>query len=152
MMTLNSDALPQCQFISQRLLSCGQMMPSDLSLLANHGYNVVINLSDYKTFQPDFNEKAAVESCGLIYYHVPVDWQQPRQTDLDRFFKIMETHRNQKTLVHCIANKRASVFVALYRMEMEGIDYEEAMRTVFEVWKPDLAWTNFILSRIHSVA
>ena len=151
-MTLNSDDLPQCQFISPRLISCGQLMPNDLRRIANRGYAVVINLSDHKTLQPDFDEKNTVESCGMQYFHIPVIWQRPRQSDFDQFIRVMGANRNKKVVVHCVANKRASVFLALYRMEAEGVAYETAMKPVLHVWKPDLTWTDFILSRVHAVA
>ncbi len=56
----------------------------------------------------------------------------------------MDRHRDDKVLVHCAANYRASVFTGLYLYAAGTLD-EDALHTFIEdVWQPDAVWEQFI--------
>ena len=58
----------------------------------------------------------------------------------------MDAHKDQKMLVHCEANYRATGFVALYRILRLGWDQEEAFQDLRRIWNPEKfpVWQKFI--------
>ena len=124
------------QRISDRLSSAGQIGYDQIPLLAEQGYEVVVNLA---VADPDRNgeEGFRVVEQGLTYVHIPVDWQAPTLDDLEMFFDVMQAAEGKKVFVHCFANMRASAFVYLYRTMVEGVPEAEARATMNEVWDPN---------------
>ncbi len=123
------------QIVSDRLASSGQIGYDQIPLIAEQGYEVVINLAiadEARNGQEGF----LVAQSGLSYVHIPVDWQQPKVGDVRKFLGVMEAYRDQKVYVHCFANMRASAFVYLYRTLSEGVSEEEARATMLAVWDP----------------
>jgi protein tyrosine phosphatase (PTP) superfamily phosphohydrolase (DUF442 family) len=104
---------------------------------SSRGFRVVINLglkdADYAL--PD--EQGLVESLGLIYEPIPVLWEQPTTQNFERFTDCMNCHKDKKLFVHCAANKRVSVFVALYRILEQSLSSEQAFHDLDAVWKPN---------------
>jgi len=80
--------------------------------------------------------------------HIPVEWESPTTSDLDRFIATMKKLRGKKIFVHCAANKRVSVFVAMYQILEQGWSREDAMAAVLDVWEPNEIWCRFIESVI----
>ena len=72
-------------------------------------------------------EKQAVEKIkGVNYFNNGSD-QVPKQENLDTFFKIMDNPANYPVLIHCYHGVgRAEMYTALYRIEYQGMDKEEA--------------------------
>jgi len=130
--------------LSENLATGGQPTKQQLAAVAAAGYGVVINLGLMNKEYSFANEKSFVESLGLKYVHIPVEWEAPTRADLERFIAAMKKMNNEKIFVHCAANKRVSVFVALYRILDEGWSREDAMAGVFDVWSPNQVWNQFI--------
>src|SRR5258706_10307374 len=99
-----------CNFnqISDLLACSGQPVESQLASIADDGYQVVVNLglADGKYALAD--EAASVRNLGLTYHHIPVIFDNPQIDELVDFIGVMNQHTNEKTLVHCAANYRAS--------------------------------------------
>jgi protein tyrosine/serine phosphatase len=72
-------------------------------------------------------EKVAVEKIdGVKYFNNGSD-QVPVQKNLDAFFKIMDNPSNYPVLIHCYHGVgRAEMYSAIYRIEYEGWDRDEA--------------------------
>ena len=58
----------------------------------------------------------------------------------------MDRHKNEKTLVHCQANFRATGFVTLYQIKRLGWAKEEAFKDLHKIWNPAEypVWEKFI--------
>ncbi len=58
----------------------------------------------------------------------------------------MDVHQEEKVLVHCQANYRATGFVTLYRILQLGWDKESAFQDLRKVWNPEKypVWQKFI--------
>jgi protein tyrosine phosphatase (PTP) superfamily phosphohydrolase (DUF442 family) len=121
--------------VHDRLASAGQIGYEQIPLLSEEGYDVVVNLA---TADPRLNaeEGFRVTETGLTYVHIPVVWQEPTLEDVEMFFDVMQANEGRKVFVHCVANMRASAFVYLYRTLIEGVDEEEALAKMNEVWDP----------------
>ena len=74
-------------------------------------------------------EKEAIAKIkGVNYFNNGSD-QVPKQENLDRFFKIMDNKANYPVLIHCYHGiGRAQMYSAIYRIEYEDWNIEEARR------------------------
>ena len=121
--------------ISDRLTTAGQIAYDQIPLLREEGYDVVVNLATASRERNSL-EGFHVTASGMSYIHIPVDWEQPRLSDLSMFFDVMEANEGRKVFVHCFANMRASAFVYMYRTMVEGVAEEDALGAMNEVWDP----------------
>jgi len=126
--------------LSERIATSGQPTQEELAAVARAGYEVVINLDVSDSSYALEDEGGLVRSLGLEYVHIPVVWEQPTKADLECFFEIMEARQDKTLYVHCAANRRVSVFMALYRILRLGWAVDEAYRwtyldTMPQVWR-----------------
>ncbi len=130
--------------VSDRLSCSGQPHATELSAIAVEGYDVVINLglADGKYALKD--EEALVKHLGMIYYHIPVLFNDPKIDDFTSFTGVMNQCKGEKTLVHCAANYRASAFTGLYLLYLNELDERDTISFIEQVWQPDAIWEQFI--------
>jgi protein tyrosine phosphatase (PTP) superfamily phosphohydrolase (DUF442 family) len=138
------DDIKNLLYVSDRLSCAGQPDHSQLSKIAADGFEVVINLglSDGKYALPD--EAASVTGLGLAYYHIPVLFESPQPEDLLSFIKVMRQHHDEKKLVHCAVNYRASAFTGLYLFAISQLTEDELHSFIAQIWNPNPVWQQFI--------
>jgi uncharacterized protein (TIGR01244 family) len=124
------------QVVDETLSSAGQIGYDQIPLLAEQGFDVVVNLA-IADERRNGQEGFLVAQNGLTYVHIPVDWEHPELDDVEMFFDVMQANEGRKVFVHCFANMRASAFVYMYRTLVEGVPDSEARATMNEVWDPD---------------
>lgn len=129
------ETIRNFQVVSDQLASAGQIGYDQIPLIREEGYEVVINLA-IADEERNGREGFLVAQEGLTYIHIPVEWNQPRLSDLEMFFDVMQANDDRKVFVHCFANMRASAFVYLYRTLVEGDAEAAALATMHEVWDP----------------
>ena len=137
--------------IEAGLSTSGQPTESQLRALAAEGYEVIINLAlhdDPRYSLPD--EQTLVESLGMVYIHIPVQFNAPTENNLQDFFAAVESYKEKKMHIHCAANMRVSAFLGLYRLLKEGRSKAEAFAPMEAIWKPDGVWAAFISHIIRS--
>ena len=134
------------QFLNEKLSSSGMPTAEQMKEVADAGVQVVINLALTTSLGALPDEDKVVESLGMKYNHIPVDWNNPTKQNLDDFFTAMEEHKAEKVLVHCQANYRASSFVMLYRILRLGWKKEDAIPVMEKMWNPEdfPVWQKFI--------
>jgi protein tyrosine phosphatase (PTP) superfamily phosphohydrolase (DUF442 family) len=131
--------------LGDTLATAGQPSETQLAAVAGAGFQVVINLALHDDPRYSLRDEAsAVASLGMEYVHIPVAFSAPRCGDLSAFFAAMQRAQGRKVFVHCAANKRVCVFVALYRIAREGWPQDKALAAMREVWEPDATWLAFI--------
>jgi protein tyrosine phosphatase (PTP) superfamily phosphohydrolase (DUF442 family) len=133
--------------LSERIATSGQPSERELAAVARAGYQVVINLGLHDAPYALQDEGGLVRSLGLEYVHIPVVWERPAEADLERFFEAMDARQDRRLFVHCAANKRVAVFMALYRVLRLGWPAEEALQHVPVVSLPE-TWQAFIDDRL----
>ena len=140
------------QFLTERLSSSGMPKAEQMKAVAEAGTQVVINLAPATVRDALPNEDALVESLGMSYIHIPVDWNHPIRQNLDDFFQAMDEHQDQKVLVHCQANYRASSFIMLYRVLRLGWKAEDAVQIMEKMWNPEdfPVWQKFLDENLHA--
>ena len=126
------------------IATAGQPTGEELATVAEAGFEVVVNLALHDMEYSLPNECRIVESLGMRYIHIPVVWERPTCDDLEEFFKIMDELTGKRIFVHCAANKRVSVFMALYRQQRQGWPPDVTMADVLAIWEPDTMWQQFM--------
>lgn len=136
--------------LSDAIVTAGQPTVEQFAIVAQQGVEVVINLglADADYALPD--ERGLVQSLGLVYEPIPVQWEQPKVEDFEQFADCMRRHEHQKRLVHCAANKRVSAFMALYRILEGGWPVKLAMEELEAVWDPNPIWQNFMAQMLQN--
>lgn len=126
--------------ISKQLASSGLLALSDYQYIKQAGFTHVINLipGDQK------QERLHVESLGLSYQQIEVDWNEPTLDDFITFAALLEQYKGDKVYVHCQANYRASIFVYLYRVTKLGVAEDVAEKDLKAVWQPTDSWLGYI--------
>lgn len=132
--------------LTDKLLCSGMPTADQLKSAAEAKVGVVVNLAPFEPGRDLQDEGALVESLGLKYINIPVDWELPTSQNLEDFFKVMDENQNQKLLVHCRANYRATCFIALYRIKRLGWERRQALEDLRRIWNPDEVpvWKSFI--------
>ncbi|MGB0936580.1 MAG: protein tyrosine phosphatase family protein [Colwellia sp.] len=134
------DELKNYRVHSEQLSSSG-LASNKLSLIADNNYSHIINLipGDYTN-----DEKQAV-ALGMSYQQIAVDWENPKLSDFHRFaYYLHNTPKNEKTLVHCKLNYRASTFAYLYQVIVKKEDQAKAKEQLLSVWQPTPTWLNYM--------
>lgn len=132
--------------LTDTLLSSGMPTAGHLADAARAGVQIVVNLALPTSEQALPDEQGLVESLGMKYVGIPVEWEHPTRRNLDDFMTAMESHKDHKVLVHCQANYRATGFITLYRVLRLGWKPEDALKDLRRIWDPDdyPVWKQFI--------
>lgn len=130
--------------ISDAIATSGQPTAAQFSAIQESGYQVVVNLAPPTSSKALSNEKQIVESQGMQYVNIPVEWENPTVEDVTEFFNVMEANTDKKVFVHCVANMRVSAFMYLYRRLREDINESEAKKDLHKIWMPNQNWQKFI--------
>ncbi len=140
--------------VTARLASSGQPSEAQLQRLRARGYAVVINLAPPESFGSISDEGELVTSQGLAYINIPVDWRKPADRDFQLFSDVLNSNRDRKVWVHCQMNRRASVFLFLYRVIHDRQPVADAIEAVHAVWVPNEVWRGFLESTLtrHRIA
>jgi len=132
--------------LSESLFTGGMPKADQLTDAAKQGVKVVINLAPHDVPHALPDEAELVNSLGMQYINIPVNWNTPTKEGLDKFMDAMDEHKDRKILVHCEANFRASAFVSMYRILREGWKPDEALEVMHKIWDEDAypVWKMFI--------
>ena len=126
------------------IATAGQPTEAELAAIAEAGFEVVVNLALHDREYSLSDERQTAESLGMRYIHIPVVWEQPARENLEEFFSVMDDLADKHVFVHCAANKRVSVFMALYRELRQAWQPDATMPDVAAIWEPDATWQQFM--------
>jgi len=137
-------------FYHDKLSSSGMPTPDQMKLIADAGVQVIINLAPHDVPQALPNEMQLVESLGIEYIHIPVNWGTPTRDGLNIFMDKMDANGDKKIHVHCEANFRASAFIAIYRILRLDWKEADAFGMMHKIWDEDAypIWKMFIVDAI----
>jgi protein tyrosine phosphatase (PTP) superfamily phosphohydrolase (DUF442 family) len=132
--------------VSDRLITGGLPTSEQLRAAAEEGFQVVINLAG---LEPEYSlegEDRLVESLGMDYHPIPVNWENPTQEDFAAFEALLLSVGEQKTLIHCYANYRVTAFYSLFARKHLGWTQEEGEALRQSVWQGSSypIWEKFI--------
>ena len=124
------------------MFSAGLPELTDFSELQKVGIERVIDLIPGDRS----DEQAIVESLGMEYFNIQVEWEHPTLGDFERYVSYMESSQasQDKTLTHCKLNWRGSVFTYLYRVTQLNDDDKVARADLDAIWQVNDTWEAFI--------
>jgi protein tyrosine phosphatase (PTP) superfamily phosphohydrolase (DUF442 family) len=131
------------RWLSDRIATAGQPTLEQYATIAVAGYQVVINLALKDSPNAIADEAKIANDLGLEYIHLPVEWDAPTLGDFQLFVNVLDTRLEQKIFIHCVANKRVSAFIYLYRIQ-RGVSESIARQDLAKIWTPNRVWQDFI--------
>lgn len=131
--------------VSDHIATGGQPTEAQLAAIAEAGCTTVVNLGLHDADYALPDEPGVVASLGMAYVHIPVLWEQPTRADLEQFCDVLRTLEGKDIFVHCAANVRVSVFVALDRILHQGWNAQEALKGV-GIHELPKVWQTFVES------
>ena len=126
--------------INELISTSGQPKIEELELIANEGFEVVINLAMPTTSNALENEDKIVSSLNMSYIHIPVDFENPKLSDLKLFLNILQALGANKVWIHCAKNYRVSAFMYVYHKYILHTPFEQIDLSIFDMWQPSLLW------------
>jgi protein tyrosine phosphatase (PTP) superfamily phosphohydrolase (DUF442 family) len=130
--------------LSPTIATAGQPTANQLASVHGAGYRSIVNLAPGTHENALPNERELVESLGMEYIHIPVQFDRPLAADFDRFCEVMNQDRDAPIFVHCAANLRVSSFIYLYRTIELNDDRDLASADLAKIWQPNPVWQAFI--------
>jgi protein tyrosine phosphatase (PTP) superfamily phosphohydrolase (DUF442 family) len=132
--------------VNEEIFTAGQPTAGQLRSLAAEGFVTVINLATYDPEYALADEESLVRSLDMSYHHIPVAWEAPQARDYDAFERLMIQRPEGKTLIHCVANYRATAFYGLYAQKHLGWNAAQADAFRAQIWSgADYpVWENFV--------
>lgn len=132
--------------VNDDLITTGQPTEEQLKSAAAEGFRTVINLA---TINPRYSlkdEAGLVQALGMMYHHIPVEWEHPTESDFESFEAVMKQRAAGKTLIHCAANFRVTAFYALYGLKNLGWTEAQAETFRASMWQGSNfpVWEKFI--------
>lgn len=130
--------------LTDRIGTAGQPTADQFALIAQAGYDHVINLAmpDHPGSLADEGDR--VTRQGMTYHHLPVPFASPAPHHVRRFCHLLTallaSDPGSKVFIHCIMNYRVAAFIYHYRRKVDGCDDRVARSPMFDQWSPEPAW------------
>ena len=130
---------------SDGIATGGQPTDDQLRSVAEEGFTAVINLATTDRHSLE-DEAGLVRSLGMDYFHIPVDWKNPQQSDFTEFERTMAELPAGKALIHCAANFRVTAFYSLYAQKHLGWSGSQAKEFRDAIWHGSHhpVWNRFV--------
>lgn len=122
--------------VSDTVATAGILKPDQLAALGDAGIEVVINLLPDSSEYAVKNERQIIESQGIEYWYLPVDFSDPKLDEYEQFKGKLRQLEGKKLLIHCAANYRVSAFYSRYAIENGRWTKQEADRFMLSIWQP----------------
>lgn len=121
--------------IDKQIITGGQPTEEQLRAAAGEGFRTVINLAPIDPRYSLDDEPGLVQSLGMAYHHLPVDWDNPTASDFAAFEQLLHAQRAERTLIHCAANFRVTAFYSLYAQKHLGWSAPQANEFRASIWQ-----------------
>lgn len=151
---MSTAAIYNYRKVDDQLITAGQPTEEQLRAAAQEGVRTVINLAPSDERASLADEAGVVQSLGMAYHHIPVDWGHPTEQDFAAFERAMGARAAGKTLLHCAANFRVTAFFSLYALKHLGWTPAEAAAFRASIWagSDHPAWEAFIERMLARIA
>lgn len=138
--------------INELISTSGQLKIEEFELIANEGFEVVINLAVPMTLNSLEDEDKIVSNLNMSYIHIPVSFETPKISDLKLFLNILQSLGANKVWIHCAKNYRVSAFMYVYHKYILNTPFEEIDLSIFDIWKPSLIWQELMKVSIEDLS
>jgi uncharacterized protein (TIGR01244 family) len=132
---MSIESIYQYRKVDDQLITGGQPTEEQLQAVAEQGFRTVINLAPISPRYSLNDEPGLVQSLGMQYHHIPVDWDNPTANDFGTFEAVMQAQPAGKTFIHCAANFRVTAFYSLYAQKHLGWSKDQADAFRASIWQ-----------------
>lgn len=132
---MSIESIYQYRKVDDQLITGGQPTEEQLQAVAAQGFQTVINLAPINPRYSLDDEPGLVQSLGMQYHHIPVEWDNPIASDLSSFEAVMQARPAGKTFIHCAANFRVTAFYSLYAQKHLGWSKAQADEFRASIWQ-----------------
>ena len=129
------ESIYQYRKVDDQLITGGQPTEEQLQAAADQGFRTVINLAPINPRYSLDDEAGLVWSLGMLYQHIPIDWDNPTASDFSSFEAVMQARPAGKTFIHCAANFRVTAFYSLYAQKHLGWSKAQADEFRATIWQ-----------------
>ena len=126
--------------INELISTSGQPSVEQFKEIADYEYEVIINLALHNASNAIENEDKVVTNLKMAYFHIPVDFDKPKLSDLKLFLNLLQSLGANKVWIHCALNYRASAFMYVYHKYILKTPFENIDLSIFEEWSPEPIW------------
>ncbi len=130
--------------INENLATSGQPTEKQFEDIKNEGFEVVINLALHNASNAIENEDKTVTDLEMAYFHIPVDFDNPKKEQASLFLNLLISLENKRVWVHCAKNYRVTVFCYLYHKHILHTPFDEIDFKVFDEWTPSEKWQDIM--------
>ena len=131
--------------IEDLFTTSGQPNAYQLKLIAESGYDAVINLAPNSVLEGSVISEAEILTANNVkYIHIPVNFNKPKKEDFLEFIIALEENKGKKIWIHCAANMRVSAFVYKYRRDILELKDDEVIKDMKLIWSPNHTWSSFL--------
>lgn len=129
----------------------GATDPKALAEVAKRGYKSVLNLREATEKGAEIDaSKAAADSAGLKYIHLPFNTSKPDPGVADNFIKIVTDKANQPIYIHCGGAVRVSGLWMAKRILVDKWPEDKALAEANEIGPPSETMLKFALEYVKS--
>ena len=132
------------QYVHENLSTSGQPSFDELALIANAGFEVVINLALTDTSNVLVGEDRRVLELGMDYINLPLLFDRPSHMQALRVLDMLKSLQHKKVWLHCAKNMRVSSLIYIYRVHHLMIDETDALALLSQIWTPNTEWSAII--------
>lgn len=130
--------------INARLTTSGQPDEDQLADIRRAGVTHVVNLGLGHGPGALEDEARKVGALGMVYIHIPVDFERPTDQDFADFVAAIEGNPGAKMHIHCIFNARVRAFFYRYSKTCADLSEDDAFVIMESIWRPGDDWADFI--------
>ncbi len=130
--------------VNDRVSTSGQPTKEQFQLIADAGYQVIINLALSSSTNAIADEGAIVTNLGMVYVQIPVLWEHPSVKEVELFFNVMRSFLNYRVWVHCAKNMRVSCFIYFWQKYVFQLSEDTALYPMQKIWQPKGVWQQLI--------
>ncbi|MEL6677929.1 MAG: protein tyrosine phosphatase family protein, partial [Pseudomonadota bacterium] len=130
--------------INARLTTSGQPDAEQLTEIGRLGVTHVVNLGLGHGEGALEGEAEIVAALGMAYSHIPVDFENPMDSDFEAFRAILEQDPAATMHIHCIYNARVSAFLYRYARTGREVSEDAALANMASIWRPGDDWADFV--------
>ena len=132
---MNIESIYHYRKVDEQIITGGQPTEEQLQAVAEQEFSTVINLAPISPRYSLDDEPGLVQSLGIQYHHIPVDWDNPTASDFSTFEAVMQARQAGKTFIHCAANFRVTAFYSLYAQKHLGWSKAQADEFRASIWQ-----------------
>ena len=130
--------------VNELIHTSGQPRQEQFEKLKEEEFEVIINIALCDSSDALENEDKIVSDLGMTYIHLPVDFEEPKLSDLKLFINILQSLGANKVLVHCAKNYRVSAFMYVYHKYILQTPFDDIDLSMFELWSPNQTWQSLM--------